>query len=114
MNNRVKIAIEMQEKLEKKWGKLQEDFYIGYSVNELAYKIAYELLQEFYGNVEYVEIYRKKHKDIYKIAIHFEDDVFFVVDIWWRTGYLGDCGLHCGNATIIGKLPKGYEEIEVE
>ena len=89
-------------------------FYVEYSVKELAYKVAYDLLQEHYGeNIEiFPEIYCKKYKDKWKMAILFEEDIYLIFDIWWLTGMFGDVGLKCGNGKMkIGDL-RGYEYIE--
>ena len=115
MDKRIKKAIDIQEKLQEKWYKLQKDFYVCYSVKELAYKIGGELIDEYYGNCEMAEMYCKVENgkfNKWKIALHFEDDIYFVFDIWWATGAFGDCGLHCGNAIMNGKLPEGYEDID--
>ena len=46
------------KKINDKWLELQEDFYICYSVKELAYKVAYDILTEYYGDYSgYMQIY---------------------------------------------------------
>ena len=46
------------KKINDKWLELQEDFYICYSVKELAYKVAYDILNEYYGDYSgYMQIY---------------------------------------------------------
>ena len=112
--NRVETVKNIINKIQNKWSELQKDFYICYSVKELAYKIAYDLLEEYYGqkNINEIEIYYKKMKDKTKIAICFEQEICLIIDIWFSVGLFEDCGLHCGNATIVGKLPQGYKEFE--
>ena len=112
MDNRIKKAIDIQEKVQKRWTELQKDFYVCYTVKELAYKIGTDLLCEYYKNCEEVELYCKKSKNKWKIALLFEDNIYLLFDIWWATGAFGDCGLHCGNAVMNGKLPEGFAYID--
>lgn len=109
--NRVEIVKDIIGKIQSKWTELQKDFYICYSVKELAYKISYELLEQYYEECNNA-IFCKKIKDKFKIAIYFEQNIYFIFDIYWATGMFGDSGLHISNGQIYGELPKGYEDIE--
>lgn len=109
--DRIEKAKEINKVIRNKWQKLQDNFYICYSVKELAYKISYDLLEEYFGECNNA-IFCKKEKDEWKIAIYFEQDIYLIFDIWWATGMFGDSGLHIGNAMITDFLPKGYEDIE--
>lgn len=112
---RVGKAKEIINIISNRWKELQDIFYVCYSVKELAYKTAYKIYQEYYcDNIEeiYTTIYCKQLKNKWKIAIPFEQDIYFIFDIWWATGMFGDTGLHIGNGEIFGALPKGYEDIE--
>ena len=109
--NRVEIAKQIINKIQPKWLELQKDFYICYSVKELAYKVAYDLLEEYFGECNNA-IFAKKEKNKWKIAIYFEQEIYFVFDIWSATGTFGDSGLHIGNGEMFGKLPQGYGDIE--
>ena len=112
MDNRIKKAIDIQEKVQNRWTELQKDFYICYTVKELAYKVGGELINEYYGDDREIELYCKFVGKKWKIALLFEDDIYLVFDIWWATGAFGDCGLHCGNAVMNGKLPEGFAYID--
>ena len=116
MNNEEKIKKqdEIIDSIDNMFDALCSTFYVCYSVKELAYKVAYDLLQEHYGeNTEiFPTIYCKRCKDKWKMAILFEEDIYLIFDIWWLTGMFGDCGLKCGNGKMkIGDL-RGYEYIE--
>lgn len=113
--NRVEKVKEIIDVLNYRWQELARQFYICYSVKELAYRMASKIYQEYYSDkIEdiYTTIYCKKIKDKWKIAIPFEYDIYFIFDIYWATGMFGDTGLHIGNGEIFGALPKGYEDIE--
>lgn len=112
MDNRIKKAINIQEKVQNRWTELQKDFYICYTVKELAYRVGGELINEYYGDDREIELYCKFVGEKWKIALLFEDDIYLVFDIWWATGAFGDCGLHCGNAVMNGKLPEGFAYID--
>lgn len=111
MNNRAEKVCEIQKKLNNKWADLQKMFYICYSVKEVAYKVAYELLETLYGEYDNA-IFCKAEKDKWTIAIYFEQDIYFYFDIWWKTGMYGDTGLNIGGANIKGKLLEGFEDID--
>ena len=85
--------------------------YICYSVKELAYKISYDLLEEYFGECNN-EIFCRIKKDKFEIAIYFEQDIFFIFDIYWKTGAFGDTSLICDNGRIEGKFPEGFQDIE--
>ena len=112
--NRVEKVKEIKDILNYRWQELAEQFYVCYSVKELAYRTAYKIYNENYEDTDdcYTVIYCKQLKNKWKIAIPFEYDIYFIFDIWWETGMFGDCGLHIGNGKIYGALPKGYENIE--
>jgi hypothetical protein len=112
MDNRIKKAIDIQEKVQKRWTELQKDFYVCYTVKELAYKIGGELINEYYGDNREIELYCKIVDGVAKIALLFENDIYLVFDIWLATGAFGDCGMHCGNAVMNGKFPEGFVYIE--
>lgn len=103
------------QKIIEQWRNLQKDFYICYSVKELAYKVVFDIDNAYHnGNcdydiVVYYRYYNGKHKVIYEI----EEGIFFGFDIWWTTTMYGDCGLHIGNAKVTRKIPKLYEDIEI-
>lgn len=109
-----KISDEIIDSIDNMFDALCSTFYVCYSVKELAYKVAYDLLQEHYGENEeiYPEIICKKCKNKYKIGILFEEDIYLIFDIWWLTGMFGDFGLKCGNGKIKIGVPKGYEYID--
>lgn len=111
--NRLEKAREIVETIQDKWNELDR-FYVCYSVKEVAYKVSNNLLSEFYKNFDFetMRLFCKKYKDKFKIAVLFEQEIYFVFDIWWSTGMFGDCGLHIGNAHIMGEKPEGYEDIE--
>lgn len=113
--DRVEKVKEIINIISNKWKELTEQFYVCYSVKELAYTTASKIFQEYYSDkIEdiYTTIYCKKIKDKWKIAIPFEQDIYFIFDIWWATGMFGDSGLHIGNGEIFGELPNGYKDIE--
>ena len=113
--DRVEKVKEIINIISNKWKELTEQFYVCYSVKELAYTTASKIYQEYYSDkIEdiYTTIYCKKIKDKWKIAIPFEQDIYFIFDIWWATGMFGDTGLHIGNGEIFGALPKDYENID--
>lgn len=113
--NRIEKVKEIISIINNKWLELQKDFYVCYSVKELAYKVASEIYQEYYGDmIEDISgtIFCKKAKDKWKIAIQFEQEIYFIFDIYWATGMFGDTGLHINNGEMYGKLPNGYEDIE--
>ncbi len=110
--DRIPKSFEIINKIRKKWNEQCEQFYICYTVKELAYKITYELFEEYYGKCCNNTIFCKEIGDKWEIAIHFEQEIYFTFDIWWATGAFGDTGLHCGCGIIEGKLPDGFEDIE--
>ena len=113
--NRVEKVKEIKSTISDKWQELAKQFYVCYSVKELAYKTASKIYQEYYSDkVEeiYTTIYCKRLKNKWKIAIPFEYDIYFIFDIYWETGMFGDTGLHIGNGEIFGTLPKGYKDID--
>ena len=99
------------EKIGNKWKELCKQFYVCYSVKDLAYKISYELLDYVYGECNNA-IFCKKIQDKWSIAIYFEDNIYFTFDIWWQTGLYGDTGLHIGYGVFASELSKDYEDIE--
>lgn len=112
---RVEKVKEIINIINNRWKELAEQFYVCYSVKELAYRTANKIYQEYYGDkIEdiYTTIYCKQLKNKWKIAIPFEYNIYFIFDIYWATGMFGDCGLHIANGEIFGALPKGYEDIE--
>lgn len=112
MKNKNEIAKNIIGKINDKWLELQKDFYICYSVKELAYKVAYDLLDEYYKDGSNCAILCKKWGNKWKVAIYFEQNVYLIFDIWWTTGFCGDTGLHIGNGKLHIGEPKGYEYIE--
>lgn len=103
---------EIINKINNKWLELQKDFYVCYSVKELAYKIAYEILEELKINNYSIEIYYRLWNVKHKIMFEIENDVWFMFDIYWVTGMYGDSGLSIGNGKLTNKLNTNYEDIE--
>ena len=102
---------EIVSKLSNKWQELCKQFYVCYSVEDLAYKISYELLEEFYGECNNA-IFCKCEGGKWNIAIYFEQEIYFTFDIWWQTRFYGDTGLHIGNGIMKYSLEKNYTDIQ--
>ena len=101
------------KKINDKWLELQEDFYICYSVKELAYKVAYDILNEYFGDYSgYMQIYYRFYKDKHKIIFYIKDNIYMAFDIYWVSGMFGDSGLKIGNGHITNKIKSVYRDIE--
>jgi hypothetical protein len=101
------------DKIKEEWNGLAKDFYICYSVKELAYKVCYDLQEVYNDKAMDLFIQCKIVNDKFKILFEIENGVYFIFDIWWTKTMYGDSGLHIGNATLNGKCPNGYKDIEV-
>lgn len=108
----------------QKWRQLTKDFYMCYTVGELANDTIYKL---FNKNILYeIPAYYKKNtrlfkkvngvdtKTTFKILCELENNLFFQFDIYWATGVFGDTGLHIDNGKfrIMKGIPKGWKNIE--
>ncbi len=103
---------EIINKINSKWLELQKDFYICYSVKELAYKIAYDILEKLEINNYSIEIYYRFWNGKHKVMFEIENDIWFMFDIYWVTDMFGDSGLNIGNGKLTNKLKTNYEDIE--
>ena len=103
---------EIIEILNNYWRELQKDFYVCYSVKELAYEITSRIIHKLGKTAIDFIIYYKFVKDRHKIIFILEDNIFFQFDIWWATSMFGDCGLKVGNGKIRNKIPNYYKDIE--
>ena len=103
---------EIIEILNDYWENLSKDFYICYSVKELAYEIASRIIHKLGQTaIDFIIYYRflnNKHKIIFML----EDNIFFQFDIYWVTGMFGDTGLKISNGKLTNKIPNCYEDIE--
>jgi hypothetical protein len=110
----VKLAKGVREKIQDRWHELAKDFYLCYSVKELAYKVAYDLLEEYSDKpIDYLGIDYKFWNGKHKIIFQIEENVLFCFDIWWTKSMYGDTGLLIGNGTFRYVEPKGYQDIEI-
>lgn len=103
---------EIIEILNDYWQELQKDFYVCYSVKELAYEIVSRIIHKLGQTAIDFIIYYKFYNGKHKIIFILEDNIFFQFDIWWVTGMFGDSGLKIGNGKLTNKIPKGYEDID--
>ena len=104
----------VQDKISKKWRELAKDSYICYSMWEVGYKVAYDILESIYGENQIidVQIYYRKMKDRFKMAFYIEDDITLTFDAYWVTGMYGDSSIQIGNGKIGKELSKLYEIYE--
>ena len=115
-------ATEIVNKINEQWNKMCTDFYVCYSVKELAYTIAEKITDLLEKDYDYMGIDYKydtkteKHKIIFEIDNYMLEEkeihIYFTCDIWWVTGMFGDSGLKIGNGKIATRIPQGYEDIE--
>lgn len=105
------IAKQLLEKANENWGELQKQFYLCYSVGELASDTIYKLFDKDIWND--IASYYRVINERFKILCELEENVYFQFDIYWETGFLGDCGLHIDNGKfkLMNKVPKGWKDI---
>lgn len=119
---------DVQKQLNDKWLELQDKFYVGYSVVDLAYKIGYDLRDKIYecNNIIrlkndnytiYYRFYKDKHKIMFPLLVvkdklNKNKVLYICFDIYWETGCFGDTGLHITNGQLKTRVPHGYQDIE--
>lgn len=112
IENKVDIAKRYMNEVNEKWGNITNNFYVCYSLVELATDTIYKLFEKDSLN-EMRTFYRKNGKQGTKILCELEENVYFQFDIFWVVGLFGDSGFRINNGKfrIFKEVPKGWNDI---
>ena len=110
-----KKVLSIFKQINPTYRQLSSEFYVGYSVKQLADKVAYDLLKIYRSDYLDFPILYKKIGNKHKIAIGFEDDnndlskvIWLSFDIVPTINIIGDNGLTIEHGQIHTGEIKGY------